>query len=821
MFADHTLAVEAVLGDARTTTFSMIDLVSARQHAVHDGTCVSAFYAAALLIRAEQSAIIRTKWPRTWRRAAGYNLNYLLPWSPTTPSQWPAPHYPSIDPGHINLAALMAGSEGTLGIIRKAKIRLVPRQEHTVLAVLFFENAALACDATPGILEHRPSAVELIPRALIDLAGNVPGYANLLNFLPKYDRSDLLVVEYSGDSFNDICQKARNLHPNAVIAESTEEQSQVWSLRKAGLGLLQSQPGDFRSHTFIADLSVPVEHLGFYVREMQNIFSEHNTSGHFYAHASAGCLHMRPILNLKTESGRVDLRSIAEAAVELVISLNGATTGEHGDGLARSEWLERLFGKEIMIAFRTLKQAVDPQGIFNPGKIIDPLPMDENLRYLQDTPSRVWQTTLDFSHQGGFQSAIEICNGAGVCRKTDGTMCPSFQATREELHTTRGRANLLRSMISTRYTKPSEIDDIYAALDLCLACKGCKSECPSGVDMAKIKYEFLHYYFQSHRRKLRDYVFSYVDIFARFGAPFGELINSIFVNKFLRQFFLRVFKLHPKRSLPKFRKVTKARSQHNSPEKNLLKSCLFLSDPYTKYFYPDAQAASFRVLAQAGYRVHLIPAIGAGRTLISKGFLGSAKRQAIKVIKAIESIDPKGTLPIIGIEPSEIYTLRDEYLNLFPHEAQVVKIARRAWMIDEFLIRLGDNGMPRISSLPLVTKNSPGLVLLHGHCYQKSQAPASDGNPIGVDATIAMLQAAGYQVELIDAGCCGMAGAFGYEAEHYALSMQIGELKLFPALRSVGKDVIVAAAGASCQAQINDGIGLEAVHPIMLIGLKH
>ncbi|MEA3349441.1 MAG: FAD-linked oxidase C-terminal domain-containing protein [Chloroflexota bacterium] len=844
MFADHLEELEVILSDGSMATLAEIPLAKAERIASGKSR-LAQIYAAALTIRQEQADTIRANWPQTWRCAAGYNLNYLLPWSPSAPLHWKW-DYPPVAADSINLAPLVAGSEGTLAIIRKATVRLVPKPKHTILAVLAFESNAQACDVTPDILEHHPSAVELIPRVLLQLARDVPAYARKLDFIPGGKNNlpgALLVVEFSGDDPEHLLSKARQLRADALIAESPAAQKRVWDVRKAGLGILQSHPGDQRTQTFIEDLSVPVERLGEYVGAVEKIAAGHNTKAYFYAHASAGCLHTRPLINLKTQQGVEQMEAIASAATDLVIDMGGSTSGEHGDGLARSQWLKKLYGDEVVTSFIALKEAADPQGILNPGKIVDPLPMNHNLRYGANYQARGWQSSLSFERQGGLDGAIEICNGSGDCRQSDGVMCPSFQATQEEIYATRGRANLLRAFISgTSSPTDTHIDEqaVFRSLDLCLACKGCKSECPSAVDMAKLKYAFLEHFYQSHRRKLRDYVFGYFHHFAQIGSWLRPLANTFLQNKTLWAIFAKMFGLAPQRMLPEFRVAgspndseglttergcvsgvgeqvsgERVSGSPNASEGLMTERlCLLLSDPFTQHFHPETLDAALRVLSAVGYRAEILPVVGAGRTLISKGFLAAAKKHARKLIAAIVELDPEGQLPIIGIEPSEIYTLSDEYPDFFPHDEGVTNIAQRAWMLDEFLVR-DDRLEPWKANHQ--SNNLPNTILLHGHCYQKARPPAADGYPVGVDATVTMLEAVGYQVEVVDAGCCGMAGAFGYEAEHYELSMQVGEMALFPAVRGADEDVIVAASGVSCQSQIEDGADRVAVHPIILL----
>jgi Fe-S oxidoreductase len=558
---------------------------------------------------------------------------------------------------------------------------------------------------------------------------------------------------------------------------------------------------------------VPVEKLGEFVRAFERILAEAGTGGDFYAHASAGCLHVRPLLNLKTLRGAEQMRAITQAVMTEAKKVGGAMSGEHGDGLSHGEWLEETFGPEINIAFRELKQAADPQHLLNPGKILQPQRMDTNLRYGVEYKADPWIPILDFSSQGGLGGAIEMCNGAGVCRKDGGVMCPSFQATREEEHSTRGRGNLLRAMISTGAPGPQAQHAAHAALDLCLECKGCKAECPSGVDMAKIKYDFLNDYYRTHRRPLRDYLFGYIGVLGQLGRAVAPLSNLMLQSSLGKQLGEKLFGLSAKRGLPKFK------GGHKLPAVPPQEAdVFFLRDPFIELFYPDIAEAALRVLAAAGLKAAVLPFSGAGRTLISKGLLPQAQQHARRLVQTLEAWDPERRIPVVGIEPSEIYTFKDEYLDLLPGEAGVPALAKRTFMLDEFLLRRGPYGESYIDALrAAVSQQGSRSVLMHGHCYQKAQPPADDGAPSGAGATAALLAALGFEVEVVNSGCCGMAGSFGYEAEHYDVSMQIGELALFPAVRQAPAAQHVVASGVSCRAQIASGTGREALHPVELI----
>ena len=887
MAADHLLAADILLADGSAATLGEVSLERASQIAkdVQDTLSFSlssfkasanleaTLYAAALHIRAQHADTIRKNWAKVWRNTSGYRLNYLLPWSPSRPPQWEHERYPNLNSSTLNLATLLAGSEGTLAVMQQMTVNLVPLQREKVLVVLPFESVAAAMDAVPEILESQPSAVELLPRILIDLAREVPAYAPMIDFVDN-DSSEILVVEYAGQDNAWVRKQAQSLGRNGRTIIDPRQQSSIWKVRKVGLGILSTSTSSTRGVTFIEDCAVPVEKLGDYVRGMEKIFKTYNTTGVFYAHASAGCLHMRPVLNLQSERGRRELREIADAALALVLSLDGAMTGEHGDGLSRSEFLAQTYGNEINDAFRVLKLAADPENLLNPGKIVSPPPTDENLRYGAEYAAQPFtvKPVLNFDAEGGLVNAIENCNGAGVCRKFDGTMCPSFQATREESHSTRGRGNMLRAFISGRnltakarrtpsknFLKSlrslrlggSTEEAVANSLDLCLACKGCQSECPSGVDMAKLKYEFFNDYYKRHPRKLRDYLFGYIGIFAKLGAPFGWLVNQILGFRVIGDWAKRVLGVAQERNLPKFAQHA-IRNTHNSSlvtEHSSLNTVIYLPDPFTRYFEPEIEQAALTVLRAAGMHVITLPILGAGRTLISKGFLDAAKKHAQKVRDEIEKVDPEGKYPVVGVEPSEIYTLKDEYLSFFPDDNEMKSLAKRSWLVDELMLRKDANGESNVlriarlikqmkeqnllaenTTLPAQSKSAVSIaasaksednkISLHGHCYQKARPPADDGFPVGQEATAEMLRAVGYEVEIIPSGCCGMAGSFGYEEEHYALSMDVGELVLFPAIRqeqSLNGTVSVAAPGTSCREQIADGTNIKAEHPLVLV----
>ena len=558
MSADHILSADVLMADGSSGSLG--------EGSSLNNSLISALHSSVHTIRESYGAAIKQNWPHAWRNSAGYRLNYLLPWSPTQPSQWDGNYPAHLTPDTLNLAPLLAGSEGTLAIIRRAKINLVEKPKQTILAVLTYQSNADACDDVPRLLTHRPSAIELIPRFIIRQARSVPAYARQMGWVVG-DPAALLVIEFSGDQMPALRDAARRIGDVLTIAESKEDQARIWNVRKVGLGLLDSRPQSERPAAFVEDCAIPVERLGDFVREVERILSAHGTEGGIYAHASAGCLHIRPILNLKTARGVGDLRAISEAVFALTVELGGAMSSEHGDGLARAEFLEQTVGPELMEAMRLLKRAADPDCLLNPGKILDAPKMDKNLRYGSDYAVQVWESNLSFARSGGLDVAIEQCNGQGQCRKDTGVMCPSYQATRDEMHSTRGRANLLRAMICRPWTVdhgPSssihglssydqdKVEAAAQALDLCLACKGCKSECPSGVDMAKLKFAFQEQYYKTHRRHLRDYVFGYFHIRRRPGCSDCSDLQCSDEHSFHKKIVCRALGITDRRPFPKF-----------------------------------------------------------------------------------------------------------------------------------------------------------------------------------------------------------------------------------------------------------------------------
>lgn len=814
MTADHVLELDVVLADGSLATFGPMSEEAARQKAASD-TLEGRIYRAALALRERYREAVAQDWPRTWRRASGYSLNYLVGYTPSRPPAWylgDAPYPPHTE---FNLAPLLVGSEGTLAVIRRARVRLVPRPKHTALVVIPFDSVADACDATPGLLEYEPSAVELVPWAMLERAASIPLYARKLTFVDGRPAA-LLVVEFDGETPEEVRAKAAPLAGRGRLLDTPEAQNDLWTVRKVGLGLLMSVPGDTKPITFIEDVAVPVERLGEYVRRIEQVLQEHGTYGEWYAHASAGCLHLRPMINLRTLEGVRAMRAIAEAVAEVVIDMGGSLSGEHGDGLSHTEFNERLFGPRLTQAFRELKAAFDPQGILNPGKVVPPADgppprVDENLRFGPDYRTVPVRTVFAYRREGDFAHAVEDCVGVGVCRKEDGVMCPSFQATREEMHLTRGRANALRAALSGRL--PPEAltsEQMYQVLDLCLECKGCKAECPTAVDMARVKAEFLHLYQAEHGVPLRSRFFAGIRDFSRLAQKAAPLVNFVNRQAPTRWLLARTLGVARARTLPAFARQTFSSWFRARPAPAQGKPVVLFLDTFTEYNVPEIGQAAVRVLEAAGYRVELVRQQACcGRPMISKGLLERARAAAAQNLAALAPYAERG-VPVVGLEPSCLLTLRDEYLEFFPDDPRAEALAENSFLIEEFLTRPDGEGRPveRLRFRPAQER-----ILLHGHCHAKSL--------VGTAPTLEMLRATGAAVEEIPSGCCGMAGSFGYEAEHYDLSMQIGELRLFPAVRAAAREgARVVAHGVSCRSQIKDGTGVRAAHPVeVLAGL--
>ncbi|MBI4269859.1 MAG: FAD-binding protein [Candidatus Rokubacteria bacterium] len=747
---------------------------------------------------------IRARYPKHWRRVAGYNLNELVRNGATRAA--PGPVAPATA---INMARLIVGSEGTLVTILEAKVRLVPRPPRTALDVIHYRDIQEALESSQAILETGPYAVELTDKVILDLArGNIEQAARM-GFV-QGDPGAILIVEYAGatdaevrgkvEALEALRARARFGYTNHIALDPGEQQS-IWKLRKAGLGLLLGMKGDKKPIAFVEDTCVEPRHLPEFVPRFREVFAKHDTVAAYYGHCSVGCLHIRPVINLKTPRGLEQVRAIAREIFDLVFEFGGTISSEHGDGRARSPYLERMYGPRLMQAFRELKGAFDPDGRMNPGNIVASPGITEHLRYGAQYTTWEPETLLDFSGQGGFAASVEMCNGVGACRKTlEGTMCPSYMATRDEEHSTRGRANALRAILSGALPAAEFTGKrLYEIMDLCLECKGCKAECPANVDMAKLKYEFLHHYYAANGLPLRNRLFGRIERMNRLGAVMPALVNRVSALAPSRWLLEKVAGIDRRRPLPTLAAETFPDwfARHAPPAAAPRGEVVLFHDTFTTYNAPEIGRAAVAVLEAAGFRAVLVDRKCCGRPMISKGLLAEARDHAAWNVARLHPYAARG-VAIVGLEPSCLLTLRDEWVDLLrTDEARVV--ARQSFLLEEFLLRERARGL----ELGFVARGRKAL--LHGHCHQKAM--------VGTGPTVAALRWAGFEVEEVDSGCCGMAGAFGFEREHYDVSVALGNRRLAPAVRAAAAETEVVAPGVSCRQQIQHLTGRQARHP--------
>ena len=765
--------------------------------------------------------------PKLLRRVGGYNLDMLLPQR----SSHPPSQGEGRGGGGFNMAQLLVGSEGTLAWSRRLHLDLSPLPKHKTLGVCHFPAFYRAMEAPQHIVKLKPVAVELVDRTMIALARANAAFRAAVEQAIRGDPEAILLVEFAGDEKDEQLRGLRQLSelmadlglPGSVV-EITDARVQrdVWEVRKAGLNIMMSMKGDGKPVSFIEDCAVPLEHLAEYTDRLTRVFERHGTKGTWYAHASVGCLHVRPVLDMRKE-GAPRMRAIAEEAAELVKQYKGAYSGEHGDGLVRSEWIEPFFGPKLTRAFGEIKELFDPKGLMNPGKIVRPSRQDDRslFRYKPGYRTIPLKTALDWSEWGGLDKAVEMCNNNGHCRKFDaGTMCPSYRVTREEQHLTRGRANTLRLALSGQMGPEAfSSDELYATLDLCVSCKGCKRECPTGVDMAKMKVEFLYHYRKRHGLGLRDRLVAYLPRYAPYVSHFSFLANPLQAAAKGLLGFAR------QRSLPRWRRGARLRLPAGSgappagPERRSGEriprgggaerrkggEVVLLLDTFTRYFEPENAQAALAVLEAAGYLVRMPrPADGGrplccGRTFLAAGLVDEAKTEARRMIETLKPWVERG-VPVVGLEPSCVLGLRDEFLSMHP-AGEAAEVALHSYLFEEFLACELDAGRLKIDLKPLAQKKA----LLHGHCHQKAFAAMPD-----VERVLKLIP--GLAVETIESSCCGMAGAFGYEASHHEVSMKMAELSLLPRVRAAAADELIVADGTSCRHQIHDGAGREALH---------
>ena len=807
MTADHVLEMDVTLSDGTQTHFAPIDAAHLEQYQRKAGL-EGALYReiAGLVNEPANKAIITHNTPRHWRRCGGYNLERMI-------ENGGSYKYPQPDQ-RFNLSKLVCGAEGTFAVMTEIKLNLVPIPQKTALGIVHFDNLVEALEAVPIILEVDPSAVELLDNLGLTLCREVPEYARLLDSFIEGAPNCVLITEFYGESESELRSKIDQLgehlkkqkvNATAVVpAFDSDHQAKVWTVRKVGLGLLMSIKGDHKPIPFIEDAAVPVEHLAEYVTKVEEFCNDRGTDVAYYAHASAGCVHIRPLINAKEATEVAKLPEITSFSVDLLRGYGGSLSSEHGDGRARSGFNEQFFGPELYRLYQQTKQIFDPKGILNPGTVVNAGPMTENLRYGASYQVMSLREHTDFSRDHGFFRAVEMCNGAGICRKrTVGTMCPSFMATREEEHSTRGRANALRAALSGNLpNKELTSKRMYEVMDLCIECKACKAECPSSVDMAKIKFEFLAQYHDANGTPLRTRLFGNIPALSRltsgFLAPIANFMTRLAPTRWVMEKTLGISR---RRTLPAFASksfVTWFASR--TPVQSADRKVVLFNDTFNTYNSPEVAIAATEVLEKAGFEVILPGHRCCGRPMISKGLVDEARAAARVTIDKLAPYAQAG-IPIVGLEPSCLLSLRDEYLHLLPDDDRVQAVADQSVLFEEFIADLSEKG-----ELGLEFETAKRNVLLHGHCHQKALVGTTPSK-----TSLALPD--GYDVEEVDSGCCGMAGSFGYEKEHFDISMKMAERRLMPAVRDTNENVIIAAAGFSCRHQIHDATGRKAKHP--------
>jgi FAD/FMN-containing dehydrogenase/Fe-S oxidoreductase len=766
----------------------------------------------------EHGTLIEERYPRpeVLRRNTGYPLDDLLHRAPYQPDGQP-----------FSLARFVCGTEGTLAFTAEAKLNLVDRPRKKILVCSHFNSLEEALRATVEAVKHEPAAVELIDKRTLDqTATNIEQSRN--RFFIEGDPAAILVVEFFRNDDEALDAAASKLiasfdalkfgyaHP---ILKPPKDKA-VWELRKAGLGVLMGIAGDVKPVTVVEDTAVAVDVLPEYIHDFSQIMDAYGTACVYYAHASVGELHLRPELNLKEPEDVRRFKGIAEDVADLVRRYRGALSGEHGDGRVRSPLLERFYGADVMELHRSVKTAFDPRGVFNPGNIVDPRPIDADFRFEPGLDVPQVQTYFNWESDLGLVRATEKCNGAGACRKraeAGGTMCPSYMATLEEKDSTRGRANVFRTLL-TRSDAPEEAftsDELYEALDLCISCKGCKSECPANVDMARMKAEFLQQRYDRKGTPWSARMFGQYARLSRLASLLPALANFMASFVLTRWLMKALFNISPARTLPAYARRRFAhqyrdyRKKEQGPSDPVSTVWLYV-DPFTEYTEPEIAMAAVKVLEAAKIKVEILPIADDGRTQISKGLVREAKAMANGLVPLVsELIEAHPERKVVGLEPSALLTFRDEFPDLVDpnHRGVALRFSERCRLFEEYVDEMMQAGLWQLdfsqASQPLV---------LHGHCHQKAI--------VGVGATERVLSAAGYKVSTLATGCCGMAGSFGYEDNHYELSMAIGELVLFPAVRSASPEAALCAPGTSCRHQISDGTGRRAEHPAVLLARR-
>lgn len=742
------------------------------------------------------------------RRNTGYALDFLIP---------------NEGKETFNMCELIAGSEGTLVFITEAKLKLLPLPpKKDALVCVHFTSLAESLLANIIILKHQPMASELVDKYIMDFTKGHSVYQHNRFFI-EGEPEALLMVEFFAETQQELDFKTSSLITDLKLAGLGyaypvvygPQAKLAWDVRKAGLGLIRNLPGDSQPVNLIEDCAVAPEDLPAYIAELQVLLERHQLKASYYAHAGAGELHVEPMINLKTAEGKELFRTVLKETAALVKKHQGSLSGEHGDGRLRGEFIKDVLGAEVYELLKEVKQLFDPLGVFNDNKIVDTPPMNEFLRYEADQKIKPVKTIFDFSKNESILRLAEKCSGSGDCRKTHvsgGTMCPSYMATRQEKDTTRARANILRQFLTNDTgDNPFNHKEIKEVMDLCLSCKACKSECPSSVDVAKMKAEFLQHYYDANGIPFRTRVIANFTKSQALGSIVPSIYNALIANNFTSKIIKKIVGFAPDRSLPKVGKTTLRSWKKQRDKKQQSKATdgrvYLFCDEFTNYNDVEIGITAIQLLEKLGYEVVLPHHMESGRTYLSKGLIRDAKVLAnknVSLLADLVNIDA----PLLGVEPSALLTFRDEYPELVDaHLVQKAKhIAQNAFLIEEFLLQEFEAG--KISTSQFTSEYQ--LIKLHGHCYQKSlNALTPTEKILGMPTN--------YKVEMIPSGCCGMAGSFGYEAEHYEVSMQVGELVLLPEVRNAAASTIIAAAGTSCRHQIKDGTERLAKHPVEIL----
>lgn len=812
---DHTLELEVLLSDGSEASFGALS------KSEFEGKCSLQNLEGALyrnirdiLSLPENQDAIRKEYPDSAlkRRNTGYAIDLLLETEVFSQNK-----------EAFNFCKLLAGSEGTLAFTTAIKLNLVPLPPaHKALVCVHFETIRQALEANLIALEHQPVAVELMDKTIMDLTKeNITQNKN--RFFVKGDPGALLIVEFAEESIAMIQEKASAMEASMQSKGygyhfpliTGADIKRVWELRKAGLGVLNNMPGDAKPVAVIEDTAVHPAKLPDYIEAFDSLLRQHSKSCVYYAHIATGELHLRPVLNLKDPKDVELFHTIALESAKLVKQFKGSLSGEHGDGRLRGEFIPLMVGERNYGHLKSIKSCWDAQGIFNPNKIVDTPRMNSSLRYRPGQETRKIDTIFDFSDDLGILRAAEKCNGTAACRKTEvigGTMCPSYMASRDENATTRARANILREFLTnSKKENPFDHKEVYEVMDLCLSCKACKSECPSSVDVAKLKAEFLQHYYDANGIPFRARLIANIASVNRLGSIIPQLTNFFLSNKLIAPRLMKSIGFAPNRSMPMLYKTTldnwfkKNRAKFNGSFPNG-KVYLF-NDEFTRFNDTKIGIDTILLLTKLGFEVVIPKHLQSGRTYISKGLLRKARKIANQNVALLsEKINESN--PLVGIEPSAILSFRDEYPELVSPalRPQAAALAKNCFTIEEFLDKALKEG--RIER-NLFT-DTPAKVLYHGHCQQKSIASTAAARSILSIPT-------SWEVEEIPSGCCGMAGSFGYEAEHYELSMKVGELVLFPAVSKASNEILLAASGTSCRHQIADGTGKTALHPVSLL----